>query len=137
MIVHALFKSTLFLGSGSLIYYIGGGQDSRFYGNFGFNGRGFNYFFVSTLCLCGFPFVIGFYSKDTIILNVGYSGGILYSLFLLCCVITVCYSLRLIKLGFMFETKGLICASFFESSLFYFPVLFLFKMCWLTGYLIA
>jgi len=32
IIIHAFFKSILFLSSGSLISHNGGGQDSRFYG---------------------------------------------------------------------------------------------------------
>jgi len=70
IVIHAFFKSTLFLSSGILISQNRGGQDSRFYGGFFVDGGSFSYFFVRCLSLAGFPFVIGFYSKDLIISRV-------------------------------------------------------------------
>src|ERR1700759_3084098 len=71
MIIHAFFKSILFLRTGSLMRVLGGGQDSRFFGGSGFSFFSFLYFLVRGLCLIGFPFYIGFYSKDYIILGGG------------------------------------------------------------------
>jgi NADH-ubiquinone oxidoreductase chain 5 len=72
MVVHAFFKRTLFLSRGMLISQMGGGQDSRFYGGFASSSVSYVYFLVSCFSLAGFPFVVGFYSKDSII---GYLSG--------------------------------------------------------------
>ena len=68
LIIHALFKSLLFLCRGVLIHQIINNQDIRFIGNL-INNYPFVslIFFMSTLSLCGFPFFSGFYSKDLII----------------------------------------------------------------------
>lgn len=67
MVVHAFFKSTLFLRRGSMISQLGGGQDSRFYGGFFRSSVSYVYLLVRCFSLAGFPFVVGFYSKDSII----------------------------------------------------------------------
>jgi len=73
MSMHALFKSLLFLSCGSLMSGLGGGQDSRFFG-FSFSSVSGVCFLTSVLSLCGFPFSVGFYSKDLTVL-VGCFGG--------------------------------------------------------------
>lgn len=67
MVTHAFFKRTLFLGRGSLIHQVGGGQDSRFYGGYLFDRLTGIMFAVRCISLAGFPFVVGFYSKDFIL----------------------------------------------------------------------
>ena len=72
LIVHAVLKSTLFIGAGYLIHSLKGLQDSR--GVRGFKiGRPLLIVFVggSNLCLLGFPFIAGFYSKDMIVERLG------------------------------------------------------------------
>lgn len=89
MIIHAFFKSMLFLNTGSLISDLLGGQDSRSYGG-GFSFGAFSCFVVRSLCLIGFPFYIGFYSKDTILLGGGFFLGVgFFYLFLGGCLLTV------------------------------------------------
>jgi len=75
IIIHAFFKRMLFLSTGSLIGQMGGSQDSRFYGRDIFNYISYIYFLVSCFCLSGFPFLIGFYSKDAIISNSSFYNG--------------------------------------------------------------
>nr|YP_010736917.1 NADH dehydrogenase subunit 5 [Idioscopus ventrispinus]WEP24804.1 NADH dehydrogenase subunit 5 [Idioscopus ventrispinus] len=68
LITHAMFKSLLFLCSGIFIYYMNNTQDIRSMGfvcmNLPFTTACFN---ISSLSLCGIPFLAGFYSKDLII----------------------------------------------------------------------
>jgi len=97
IIIHALFKRMLFLGTGSLMGQVAGMQDSRFYGGNPVSYFSFVYFFSSCFCLIGFPFFIGFYSKDFIINSLSFiEGAVLYYVFLLGCVFTVVYRTRLV-----------------------------------------
>lgn len=97
MVIHAFFKRLLFLGAGSLITHNFGGQDSRFYGGYIFGGCGYAYFLVRCLSLAGFPFVVGFYSKDTILSSLRLGGGFVFlCLFFFGCFLTVCYRVRLV-----------------------------------------
>jgi len=103
IIIHAFFKSILFLGTGSIIGQIGGLQDSRFYGSGPFMYFSYLYFLVSCFCLSGFPFFIGFYSKDVIIYSVSFvDGAFFYYFFIIGCIFTVVYRLRLLYLSFFF-----------------------------------
>lgn len=68
LFIHAFFKSIIFICVGRLIHYINGIQNFRFY-------SGIYYLYpikglliiLSLFILCGFPFLVGFYSKDLII----------------------------------------------------------------------
>lgn len=97
LLFHAFFKSSLFLSAGGMIRHLRGAQDSRLFGS-----RGVSYFskvFFSGRCLSliGFPFAIGFYSKDRILGGrLIERGGWVFLLFSAGCVLTVAYRLRLI-----------------------------------------
>lgn len=68
LIMHALFKSTLFICAGFIIHNLQGRQDRRFRGFSSFNSPYLGVVFTCTnLALCGFPFLRGFYSKDRIL----------------------------------------------------------------------
>lgn len=68
LVIHALFKSTLFMCAGVLIHSVKGGQDSRKMRGFGAGGpRLILVARVRNLALCGFPFLAGFYSKDMVV----------------------------------------------------------------------
>lgn len=92
----------LFLNTGYLMRSLGGGQDSRFYGGDRFSFGAFLCFFISSFCLMGFPFFIGFYSKDVMLIRGSYELGVLMILFFLGgCFLTVWYRFRLLKSCFI------------------------------------
>jgi len=125
IIIHAFFKSILFLRTGSLIRSLGGNQDSRFYGNISFSYYSFLYFIVRCFCLIGFPFFIGFYSKDFIINRINfYSGFLTFYTFLVACLFTIIYRLRLIVIGYFFMRKFFSYFLFSENWFFFIPVTF-------------
>ena len=134
MVIHAFFKSMLFLGTGSLMGQVAGMQDSRFYGGNVFSYFSCVYFFSSCFCLRGFPFFVGFYSKDFIINSVSFmEGGFLYYVFLLGCVFTVIYRTRLVWFGYFSFFKTFSFVSFSEKPIFFVPVSFIFLKCWVLG----
>lgn len=70
LIIHALFKSTLFMCAGFIIHNTQNRQDRRLVGSFNFNSPLLGLIFGATnLSLCGFPFLTGFFSKDIILEN--------------------------------------------------------------------
>jgi len=124
----------LFLRTGSLMGQIGGTQDSRFYGGFYSSYSSFLFFVVSCLCLSGFPFFLGFYSKDFIIVSGNLNEGLfLYFLFLLACFFTVVYRIRLIHQCYVKILKNVVFIIFSERLNFFLPVSFLFLKCWVLG----
>nr|AAP14655.1 NADH dehydrogenase subunit 5 [Pachypsylla venusta] len=99
LLVHALFKSMLFLCAGCLIHSGGSIQDLRKMGNCHIDLWIKASILVSLFSLMGMPFTSGFYSKDTLIeitfcSSLGVGVGLLV-LFL--AMITVAYSVRLLK----------------------------------------
>ena len=97
MVCHALFKALLFLGCGLCIMYIYGSQDSRFITGLGslvFSNVVFT--FISVLSLIGFPFLTGFYSKDSIIeiCFMRDSVFIVYVFLVMACILTGIYGLK-------------------------------------------
>lgn len=94
LITHALFKASLFMCSGVVIHTHDNRQEFR-------NVRSVGVFFpvikrsilVCLLCLCGFPFTSGFFSKD-LILDGGLVVILFFFFFLRGVLLTVFYSLR-------------------------------------------
>nr|YP_004021625.1 NADH dehydrogenase subunit 5 [Phraortes illepidus]YP_010601345.1 NADH dehydrogenase subunit 5 [Phraortes lii]WAL35424.1 NADH dehydrogenase subunit 5 [Phraortes lii]BAJ24446.1 NADH dehydrogenase subunit 5 [Phraortes illepidus] len=99
LLTHAMFKALLFMCSGVVIHSFKNCQDIRLLGNI-FNQLPLTCicFIISSLCLCGFPFLSGFYSKDLILDY--YSSDIInlfmYFLLYFSTGLTVSYSFRLI-----------------------------------------
>ena len=99
LFIHALFKSIIFICIGRFIHYINGIQNFRFY-------KGIFYvypikriiFIFSLIILCGFPFLVGFYSKDLINEIYFFSKIIILCLFFLLfsTILTISYSFRII-----------------------------------------
>nr|DAC76903.1 TPA_asm: NADH dehydrogenase subunit 5 [Pseudomyrmex elongatus] len=96
---HAIFKSLLFLCAGALIHLMINNQDIRYYGKMNeFSPFIMMSFYISSLSLCGMPFMAGFYSKD-FIMEIFYNSSInlflmIMSILSLC--FTVSYTVRLI-----------------------------------------
>jgi len=111
-----------------------GGQDSRFFGGDSFSFSCFLCFFVRRACLIGFPFYIGFYSKDLILLGRSLGiGGIFYFTFLGGCLLTIYYSFRLLKGSFIGLIKTSRHLSYSDNKIFILSVLILFLKRWLLG----
>ena len=99
LFIHALFKSIIFICVGRFIHYIKGIQNFRFY-------KGIFYIYpikriiliFSLIILCGFPFLVGFYSKDLIIERYYYSkiNFICLIILMLRIIFTISYSIRII-----------------------------------------
>nr|WEI30823.1 NADH dehydrogenase subunit 5 [Rhipicephalus sanguineus] len=67
LIVHAIFKSMLFLCAGFVIHNLMGNQDIRFLSDFfKFSPLILSCMMIGMFSLMGFPFIGGFYSKDVI-----------------------------------------------------------------------
>jgi len=109
LMTHALFKSLLFLCAGAMIHGIGDIQDIRYLGGVIIGLPVITIFFItSSLALCGFPFLAGFYSKDLILeifFNMHINIFILFLVFV-STIFTLTYSLRLIYFLF-FKNLGL------------------------------
>lgn len=101
IIIHALFKSSLFIRIGCKIHEFINFQDRRYLSSYWKN-RIVDFFFGTTnLALIGFPFLSGFFSKDLRIefiisnnLNL-----LLWGFFIFSITLTVGYSLKFIMLG--------------------------------------
>lgn len=108
---HAFFKALLFLGAGSLIHSVADEQDLRKFGGLK-NLLPFSYsvMLIGSLALIGFPFLSGFYSKDTI-LEIAFAkytflSHFCYILGSLAAFCTAFYSTRLFFLVFLAEPNG-------------------------------
>nr|QNV11853.1 NADH dehydrogenase subunit 5 [Ancistrocerus parietum] len=104
LIMHALFKSLLFMCSGMIIHLMMNNQDIRLMGGLiKFYPFLSSIFFFASLSLCGFPFLSGFYSKDLIMEFFLMSKMNLFSLMMifLSTIFTVSYSIRLLILVYL------------------------------------
>jgi len=133
LINHAFFKALLFLSAGTVIHSISDEQDIRKMGGL-LKPLNFVYvmFVIGSLALMGFPFLTGFYSKDTL-LEYTFSTFTSVSLFsywlgLITALFTAFYSLRLILFVFFFESSSnrRIVENLHNISIFvYIPLFFL------------
>nr|QPT74092.1 NADH dehydrogenase subunit 5 [Pharnaciini sp. NS-2020] len=99
LLTHALFKALLFMCSGVVIHTMKDCQDIRYMGNMFFQMPLTSIcFVVASLCLCGIPFLSGFYSKDLIleIYSMGNINLVAYLFYYFSTGLTVSYSFRLI-----------------------------------------
>jgi len=108
---HAFFKALLFLGAGAVIHAVNDEQDLRKFGGLRLKlPLTYAVMLIGSLALMGFPFLSGFYSKDTI-LELAYSkytlfGHFAYYLGTLSVFSTSFYSIRLLYLVFLAEPNG-------------------------------
>nr|QPN54241.1 NADH dehydrogenase subunit 5 [Ricinus sp. ADS-2020] len=109
LITHAFIKALLFMSAGYLIHSFYNNQDIRKINVF-YSPMLFSIFFFSSISLCGFPFLSGFYSKDFVIENVMSNNYSIQELiFILSIFSTLIYTFRLFK--FLNENS----VSFFNS----------------------
>nr|AYM85045.1 NADH dehydrogenase subunit 5 [Melanoplus bivittatus] len=119
LLAHALFKALLFMCAGSMIHNLKDSQDIRFMGSIvNFMPLTSVCFNVSSLSLCGMPFLAGFYSKDLILEMVCLSwiNCLIFFLYFFSTGLTASYSFRLFYYsmsgdnnfysGFSFDDKG-------------------------------
>nr|BCV68719.1 NADH dehydrogenase subunit 5 [Sinanodonta tumens] len=109
MLTHALFKALLFLCAGSIIHSTMDTQDGRILGNL-------NYLLpfssgclvLSSIALCGMPFLSGFYSKDLILEGAfgGFSGVLEIVVMLMGAGLSLVYSLRILLVGVFGQNYG-------------------------------
>lgn len=99
LLTHALFKALLFICSGVVIHTFKDCQDIRYLGNLFYQiPLTCVCFIIARLCLCGIPFLSGFYSKDLILdmFSIGFINLFSYLFFYFSTGLTVRYSVRLI-----------------------------------------
>lgn len=97
MVCHALFKALLFLSCGFVIINVYGLQDSRLTLKWGaLFSRNYFTIRVAVFRLIGFPFLTGFFSKDSIIETcLGASPVLLiYAILFISCILTGIYGLK-------------------------------------------
>nr|UWI72000.1 NADH dehydrogenase subunit 5 [Neuroctenus yunnanensis] len=96
---HAFFKSLLFLCAGLIIHCVGDTQDIRYLSySIGYLPVTISCFSISSLSLCGIPYMTGFYSKHGI-MNLLFSSNvdlILGVIFFISLITTIIYSFRLL-----------------------------------------
>nr|ATZ68906.1 NADH dehydrogenase subunit 5 [Pseudocardium sachalinense] len=103
LLVHAFFKALMFLCVGAIMSMSKGVQDIRSLSKMPEKLPVVSsWLVVSVMCLCGVPFMSGFYSKDVIVEGVlgGFSGGFLSLLILGTVLTTSAYSFRMLALLF-------------------------------------
>nr|AKG95397.1 NADH dehydrogenase subunit 5 [Trachelipus rathkii]ASN74424.1 NADH dehydrogenase subunit 5 [Trachelipus rathkii] len=115
LLIHAVFKALLFMCSGKIIHSMNDSQDIRKMGGMIFNlpitGMVMN---LSSLALCGVPFLSGFYSKDLIIESMMMTDNFLmfYSFLMMVVGLSASYSFRLMFLSFnIFSNQALVSSS--------------------------
>lgn len=130
LLSHALFKSLLFLCAGFFIHRIGDIQDARLIGSISlFSPIISVFFFCSSISLCGFPFISGFYSKDLIIeiIFISCLNFFIFILLFISTLFTLTYSVRLTYyICIRFTSKSSFSVS--DDSLMFIPITSLFIM---------
>lgn len=134
IVFHAFFKSCLFLSTGNLMHFLRRDQDSRNFGSLGPSYFSSVYFTLRVIRLAGFPFSLGFYSKDTI-MGVLASQGINWNsiLFLLGCCFTVAYRCKLVLIGLTGSPTFRARIRFTENNFFFHPLIIIYTVCLLSG----
>jgi len=126
VLFHAFFKSSLFLSTGSLIHEIYRIQDSRLYGGSQSSFLAKLYFISCCFSLMGFPFTLGFYSKDRILRRLSNNHpNLTVWVFTLACGLTVAYCLRIIYISLNKTINSPTILEKGENYYFIFPILLL------------
>nr|AGW06861.1 NADH dehydrogenase subunit 5 [Ixodes ricinus] len=140
LLIHALFKSMLFLCAGLVIHTFSGIQDIRYLGSFfSFSPLISGCMGLSSLSLFGFPFVGGFYSKDLILefIYMNINNMFVIMIVIVSTSLTMIYCMRMM---YYIVWKGVFTQSFFLKSFNYFmlfPIYFLSFMVLIFGNLFS
>nr|YP_010329500.1 NADH dehydrogenase subunit 5 [Hyalomma scupense]UNO54321.1 NADH dehydrogenase subunit 5 [Hyalomma scupense] len=136
LIMHAIFKSMLFLCAGFVIHSLLGFQDIRMLANFfKMSPIIMSCMMISMYSLMGIPFIGGFYSKDLILESILMNNMNLFMMlfFIIGIILTLIYNFRLIYYLFL---KGVFFCNNFKvnfDSIMIFPIFFLTLILILTG----
>nr|YP_009020409.1 NADH dehydrogenase subunit 5 [Lamprotula gottschei]AHL24848.1 NADH dehydrogenase subunit 5 [Lamprotula gottschei] len=117
LFTHALFKALLFFCAGSIIHFNMDTQDGRILGNLeSLLPFSSSCLVLSSVALCGMPFLSGFYSKDLILESVfsSFNGSLEVLVMLVGASLSLVYSLRILLIG--------VFGQYFGSSLFTYEV---------------
>nr|ALJ93708.1 NADH dehydrogenase subunit 5 [Telenomus dignus] len=135
LIIHAMFKSLLFMCAGLILHAMNNNQDVRYLGGMSkMLLLTMIFFHCSNLALCGFPFLSGFYSKDMILefsifMNLNF---LILIMFYISISFTVIYTFRLIYYSIfnlmMFNSIWL-C---YDSKIMNFSMIFMFWFLYLV-----
>lgn len=107
VMTHAFFKALLFLGAGSVIHAMSGGQDIRQMGGLKKHLPITHLtFLLGTLAIVGFPGFSGFFSKDEILANAFEHNKLLWFFGVLGAAMTTFYMFRLYFLTFKGDFRG-------------------------------
>ncbi len=107
MTTHAFFKALLFLGAGSVIHGMSGGQDIRSMGGLRkYLPVTFATFLIGTLAISGIPPFAGFFSKDEILANAFADNKIVWGLAFFASLLTAFYMFRLFFLTFSGKSRA-------------------------------
>nr|YP_010350365.1 NADH dehydrogenase subunit 5 [Ixodes confusus]UOK09794.1 NADH dehydrogenase subunit 5 [Ixodes confusus] len=140
LLMHALFKSMLFLCAGLIIHNMGGIQDLRYLGNFfAYSPLISGCMGLASMSLFGFPFMGGFYSKDLILEYVYMKMDNIFYLFLLVIStgLTVMYCMRML---YYVVWKGVMMSLYYSVDLdkvMVFPIYMLSMMVVLMGNMLS
>ncbi|KZC15178.1 NADH-ubiquinone oxidoreductase chain 5 [Dufourea novaeangliae] len=129
LIVHAFFKSIIFICAGEFIHINFNNQDIRVFGGIFYMSLLKSLFFIFAIInLCGFPFVSGFYSKDLILESFFSIKFNIVSLILLffSTVFTIRYRIRLIYWILLFYKIFISLFNFGDDMIIFFRKLFLY-----------
>nr|YP_054512.1 NADH dehydrogenase subunit 5 [Ixodes uriae]BAD27248.1 NADH dehydrogenase subunit 5 [Ixodes uriae] len=117
LLMHALFKSMLFLCAGLIIHNMGGVQDLRYLGNFFcYSPMVCGCMGLASMSLFGFPFMGGFYSKDLLLEYVYMSvDNMMYMLLLIVSIgLTVMYCMRML---YYVVWKGIMMSMYYSVDM--------------------
>lgn len=107
VMTHAFFKACLFLGAGSVIHAVGGGQDIRRMGGLKkYMPVTHITFLLACLAIAGVPPFSGFFSKDEILAGAFAENPVYYVLGLIGALMTAYYMFRLYGMTFLGKFRG-------------------------------
>nr|YP_009183453.1 NADH dehydrogenase subunit 5 [Dermacentor nuttalli]ALM88063.1 NADH dehydrogenase subunit 5 [Dermacentor nuttalli] len=139
LIMHAVFKSMLFLGAGFVIHNLMGKQDIRMLSDFFFfTPLVLKGMLISFYSLMGIPFIGGFYSKDLILeyFLLKNFNLIVLVIFVLGVIFTFLYNMRLIYYMFLKGTLANILIKINYDIFMKFPIFFLTFLLLVVGNLL-